>query len=407
MVESSYTSEVVQRHALLISREPELFRQMSEALLPLYSLLMEPSPPQLWPDDLELVLIDANSNDEEILELVRDCASLSRGLAPFLLLRDRDAELMLKATRAGAQGFIELPHELPHALSVIHMEERRRRGKGGMVSAFFSLKGGVGCTSLAVNTAHHLSQMTVGRTVVVDMNMPLGDIAFYLNVQEDMLYSISDFVRNLERFDEKLIFDSLCRHDSGIYLLGLPSNFEELEHLTAASVRAALNTLRQYFDHVVIDGSSDLNPVMLSCLDDADTIVLVTEPSLSSLRAAQAVYELGQRLGYPEEKLRLVLNRHTAVGENIVDLVLAAMELPVSARITNDYQHFLESMNDGVLLHSYTPDTEPDRQIRALAQMLHHGSPTIAESPEPDSAQQASAGVLGRLQRLWPWPRRH
>ncbi len=388
----------VRRRALFIGTDPALYEELATALGAAYLVTMEPHPPSLWPEDIQLVLIEATDEGSVALEYLNRALAISGGVAPFMLLREKNADFILKATRLGAQGFIEVPTDIPNVLSLVHMEERRRRGQGGIVSTFFSLKGGVGTTTLAVNAAHHLNTMTAGRTVVVDLNLPLGDVAFFLNVHHERTYSISDFIHNLERFDERLIYDSLTRHSSGLYLLGLPKHFEDLDNLTPSAVRAALNTLRLYFDHVVIDGASDLNPVMLTCLDDSDNIVLVAEPSLASLRAAQAVYDLSQRLGYPERKLKLVLNRHTAVGEEAIEVVLEKMELPVSARIQNSYLTFLEAMNEGLLLHEHQPDCSADQQISAVAHMLHQGLPFAAEDADVPPPAPAP-----RLRRLFSW----
>jgi pilus assembly protein CpaE len=258
------------------------------------------------------------------------------------------------------------------------MQERRRKGKNGNVSSFFSLKGGVGCTALASNIAAQISAMTENRTVLVDLNMPLGDTALYLNMESDRLYTITDFIYNLNRFDENLIYKSLSQHDaSGLYLLPLPSDIGELDNLNSDMIKTIIQSLRKYFDHVIIDCSSDLSDVTLSCLDESDNIVLVTEPSLSSIRAINAVIRLTQRLGYIKDSLKLIINRDASNQDEMMEEVIESLEVDRIARVSNDYIGFNESLKQGILLKEFNPESKVNRQLNCIANMLHNGSVTM------------------------------
>lgn len=387
----------LRKRALFIGRDWTLFQHVQTLIRSAFDITMESEPPNVWPEELDLVLLEADRSASVTQEHITRIVTHSRGIGPFLLIRERNIDLILEAARLGARAFIEIPEQLTDILAIVQMVNRRAQGRGGMVSTLFSLKGGVGCTTLAVNVAHHLREITAGRTVLVDLNVPLGDTALYMDLDDEGAYSISDFIYNMGRFDEKLVYESLTRHDSGVYLLGLPKRFEELENLTPEAVRATIAMLRRYFDHIVVDCASDLSPTTLSCLDESDHIVLVTEPSLASLRATRRVFELSRKLGYPRERLRLVINRHTAAGEEVVDDLIDAMDLPVAARVTNSYLTFLESIKEGKLLHEYAPDSPPDRQIRAVAEMLHQGTAGVAEAaPARPRWLSAIAGLIQR-----------
>lgn len=398
MEKSVTTTDAVGRRGLFIGKDYVLYQEVEAAVQPAMHLSMEHEPPNIWPQDLDTVFIQATDR-ATTLDRIKRVVNQSNGVEPFVLLPSRDIDFVLEASRAGVKAFIEVPDEVPETLSIVHMARRRHQGRGGVVSAFFSLKGGVGRTTLATHTAAQLAELTSGHTVLVDLDIPLGDVALYMDLDET--YSITDFIYNMVRFDEKLIYDSLTRHDSGVYLLGLPKRFEELDTITPDGVKATLGLLRRYFDHVIVDCASDLAATTLTCLDDADNLILVTEPALASLRATQTAYDVGRQLGYDLGKIKMVLNRHTAFGEELVDEVIEAMELPVSARVANSYAEFLQALNRGVLLHEYAPGSLADRQLRAIAEMLHRGAPHAEEPSRRNPRFRFLQGLgLGPLRAL-------
>ncbi|MDG4812297.1 AAA family ATPase [Hydrogenovibrio sp. 3SP14C1] len=371
------------KHAVYIGQDQDLLEAVRVSVVSKYELEEMNEIPHIWPDDIDLVLMEFDGEVNQTLEQINQILTLSKGVNLYVLLKKKDADFIIEANHQGVQGFIECPNEVFHILSILHMQDRRRKGKNGNVSSFFSLKGGVGCTALATNIASELSDMTENRTVLVDLNMPLGDTSLYLNMEGERLYTLTDFVYNLNRFDENLIYKSLSQHQSGLYLLSLPSEMGELDNLNADLIKTIIQSLRKYFDHVVIDCSSDLSDVTLSCLDESDNIVLVAEPSLSSLRAVNTVIKLTQRLGYLKESLKLIINRDHSNQDEMMEEVIGVMDVDRTVRVYNDYQSFNGSLKEGQLLKAFSPDAKVNQQLNAIANMLHNGSFQI----EPVSTQ--------------------
>jgi pilus assembly protein CpaE len=309
------------KQALYFGQNDDLKEAVRVSIMSKYTVESMSEVPHIWPDDISLVLLEFNGDGDNVLDKVGQILTLAKGVPVYVLLKDKDADFIIEANHQGVQGFIECPNEVFHILSILHMQDRRRQGKNGNVSSLFSLKGGVGCTALATNLASHLNDLTEGRTVLVDLNMPLGDTALYLNMEGDRLYTLTDFVYNLNRFDENLIYKSLSRHESGLYVLSLPTEVGELDNLSGELIKTIINSLRRYYDHVIIDCASDLSDLTLSCLDESDNIVLVAEPSLSSFRAVNTVIQLTQKLGYIRESIKLIVNRSTCDGDEMLDEV--------------------------------------------------------------------------------------
>lgn len=361
------------QQALYVGSDRDLLEAVSISIRSKYSVELMVEVPHIWPEDTSLVLIEYDGDSKTVLNRINQILTLAQGVAVYVLLKEKDADFLIEASHQGVQGFIECPDEVFNILSILHMQDRRRVGKNGNVSACFSLKGGVGRTALATNVASHIADLTHGRSILVDLNMPLGDTVLYLNMENQRLYTITDFVYNINRFDEDLIYNSLSRHESGLYLLPLPNDISELDGLNADLIKTVIQSLRRYFDHVVVDLSSDLSDSTLSCLDEADNVVLIAEPSLSSLRAVNTAIKLSQKLGYVKESLKLVVNRSTPDSDLVLDDVIDSLEIDTVVRISNDYHSFNESLKEGRLLSQFKPDAIVNRQLFSLAHMLHNG----------------------------------
>ncbi len=373
MSQSLSTSSIGLKQALYFGHDDDLREAVRVSIMSKYTVDTMSEVPHIWSDEISLVLLEFNGNAHAVLEKVSQVLTLAKGVSVYVLLKDKDVDFIIEASHQGVQGFIECPSEVFHILTILHMQDRRRQGKNGNVSSLFSLKGGVGCTALATNLASHLNDLTEGRTVLVDLNMPLGDTSLYLNMEGDHLYTLTDFVYNLNRFDEDLIYKSLSRHKSGLYVLSLPSEVGELDNLSGELVKTIINSLRRYYDHVIIDCASDLSDLTLSSLDESDNIVLVAEPSLSSLRAVNSAIQVTQKLGYIRESIKLIVNRNNSVGDEMLEEVIGALDIDTVARVANDYIGFNESLKEGRLLKEFNPDALVNKQLLNIASMLHNG----------------------------------
>ncbi|BCN93969.1 hypothetical protein THMIRHAM_17540 [Thiomicrorhabdus immobilis] len=368
------TNSIALRQLFYLGTDEDLKEAVRVSVSSKYLMESLDEVPHIWPEDVSLVLLEYDGNDKSVLEDVNQILTLAKGVAVYILLKQKNADFIIEASHQGVLGFIECPNEVFHILSILHMQERRRQGKNGNVSSLFSLKGGVGCTALATNIASHLNDLTEGRTVLVDLNMPLGDTSLYLNMEGKRLYSLTDFVYNLNRFDENLIYKSLSRHESGLYILSLPSEVTELDTLNGELIKTIIQLLRRYYDHVVIDCASDLSDMTLSSLDESDNIVLVAEPSLSSFRAVNSVIQLTQKLGYVRESIKLIINRSTSQDDSIMSEVIDSFDVDTVVHVANDYLGFNESLNHGQLLKEFKPESNVNRQLLGIANMLHNGS---------------------------------
>ncbi|HET9498614.1 MAG TPA: AAA family ATPase [Candidatus Limnocylindria bacterium] len=160
----------------------------------------------------------------------------------------------------------------------------------GQTIAFFSPKGGVGTTALAVNCAALLasggggSEVMGAGVVLVDLDLQFGQVATHLNLSPKL-----DFSRlatdDVARTDPEALEAYLTPHSSGLKVLASPTSPDSAARISVEEVEQVIGTLRSTFDFVVVDCGSRLDPRTIWVLEQAQEIVYVVFPELGSLRA--------------------------------------------------------------------------------------------------------------------------
>ena len=214
----------------------------------------------------------------------------------------------------------------------------------GRLIAVRGTKGGVGTTAIATSLAVAVHRQTKQPTVLVDGYFYGGDVPVALNITPHR--SILDLLPQLDRLDDDIFDTTLARHSSGVDVLAAPSDFEHVESIKAEPYQQVLEALRTRYAFVIVDCSPFLDQTTIAALDQADTVLLVTTPDLAALKNAARFLRLGLRLGYAEQKLRLVVNRFNQPGAVSSADLEQHLSYRISFRVPND-NAVSQSLNRG------------------------------------------------------------
>jgi pilus assembly protein CpaE len=262
----------------------------------------------------------------------------------------------------------------------------------GTIICVFGCRGGSGATMLAVNVAAALAKG--GRSVVlVDLDLQLGDVFVALDL--DAPTSLAALSRDIQGLDGAGLRRRLVRHDSGVYALAQTGRLDDIDEGLAERLPGLLQALAAELDYVVVDGLRDFGDHALAALDVADQIAMVVTQDVQAVRRASRVAQLFRRLGYPERKIHLVLNRHSpraTVEEKEVERVLG---LPVTATVRNDYPRLRKALDEGSLLDDTARGSGVHRDVERVARAL-----LVDPRPRDPAAQERDApGLFARLFR--------
>jgi len=260
----------------------------------------------------------------------------------------------------------------------------------GKLIAVFSPKGGVGCTTIAVNLAIGLIQTPDDKVALVDANLQFGDVAVMLNLQA--AHSIADLAPQIEEMDYDMLETVLMPHSSGLRALLAPPRPEMADLVLPEHVKRILTTLKERYDYVVVDTGSALNDMTLVVLDAADRIVLPATPDIAALKDARLFFEVTEVLEYPPEKTMLVLNRQDRRSGISASDIEESIKHPVAAQIPPDERTALAAVNRGVPFVLSDRNRPISQSILALARQIVQDLEAVAEGEKPQPVVERTPG---------------
>jgi len=351
----------------------------------------------------DVILMDINMPDADGIVASQTITERVPGTQVIIMSVQSEADYLRRAMLAGARDFLMKPFSGDELVEAVRNVYRTRpapslpkvalatgaeagmSGSGGRLSslgkilAVFSPKGGIGCTTVAVNMAVALAR-TGYKTLLVDGSLQFGDVGVMLNMKSTA--SIVDLVERANDLDADLISSVLLTHESGMHVLLAPPRPEMAELVKAADIQTLLKAIRGIFDFVVIDTSTSLDDVNLAILDQADRIILVTRQSLPSLKNVSRFFDLSEVLEYEREKVVLVIN-HASKRMNItVKDIEDTLKWPATAVLPEDRSAY-DAADQGRPLVSSTWQKQPLTQAvvrfaRRLADDLGRERPVAA-----------------------------
>lgn len=368
-------------HILVIDDEPIYHRMVGHALEPLGHHVETALTgieglrlARLHPPDLVItdVVMPDISGYEVTRRLRRERAFAS---TPILVLTSQaEIQEKLKAFESGADDHMTKPFDKAELVARINVLMRRseviRVGDGSAravgedtarLVAVHSLRGGIGCSTLAVNLAVGMSKLWEQPTLLIDLVLLSGQSALMLDTA--LRRTWADLAgQNPAELEMEMLQSIITRTDCGLHMIAAPTHPTDAERLTGELLSVSLQVMRPHYDTIIADLPHDFSDPAVQALDTADVILLLLAPELASIRSARAALETYHELNYPSEKVKLVLNsifpRHGLPREKIED----ALGMAITMGIPYTADKLVQAINFGRPLVL----SEPTHPVSAL-----------------------------------------
>ena len=306
-----------------------------------------------------IAVIDISDNELKAIEVISELNKVNKSAKIVAISNKTSTETIIKTMRAGAKEFITKPITKTQFSDTVRELSNSPQTNSGdnscKIISTFSNKGGIGKTSIAVNLAVEIAEMTKEKTALLDLNLQLGDVSTFLDLTPS--FDVCYVVNNLANIDNTNITNALTRYkNTSLYVIADPINIEQSKEITAEQIKALIFELKKTFSYIIIDVGTNIDAKTTTALDMSDVILLTAIVNLPAVRNIQRCMNLFKKLNYPQEKIKLVLNRYMENEEIKTSDIEEAVHGKVFWKIPNNYLTMMSAINKGVPVSAVSPD---------------------------------------------------
>ena len=270
----------------------------------------------------DLVITDVRMPELNGIELTSRLRGHHRTAGvPILMFSDLgEAHDALAGYAVGADDYLPKPFELAILEAKVQSLLRRSASAAanpnrGRVILFAHAKGGVGTTSLAVNTAVLLASQSSRPVGLLDLDVEFGDSSVYLNVHPNQ--TLADLRAAPGTVVDEALFRGFITESGSVRLVVGADLPERANLVTLPAIQLAIDRLSATCGYVLIDAPASFSERTLTALDTSDLVCLVTSASLPSLKATRGCLDLFDKIGVAARRVRLILNYSTTHAMDI------------------------------------------------------------------------------------------
>lgn len=223
--------------------------------------------------------------------------------------------------QAGADDYLTKPvhpRELITRIETLLQRTTRSEDGGnqrGHIVAFLPSKGGLGTTTLTVNTAVEIKHMHKDKEVtLIELQAGKGTAGLQLGLEgEAGLPRLLD--EPLSYLTRETLHESMRRHSAGLHVLTSDSRPVGMSPpLTEGFTRTLLRFLSTENDYLVLDLPAQLDAPYAEALQMAETIIMTLDPNPIGMKLAQGMLDALDELGIGSQNVRLVLIHRVPVS---------------------------------------------------------------------------------------------
>ncbi|MFN8614729.1 MAG: AAA family ATPase [Vampirovibrionales bacterium] len=340
-----------------------------------------------------LSIIDASNEEATAQKLIEEWSGKYPQRWCVAIHERMDADLILGMVRAGAREFIQYPLDASslnriveriYAQSKVISQQQELsqiestatevnipRSNPGEIIAFFSPKGGGGSSTIALNTAYAINQLSK-KTIIIDFNPQYEGFGHALNM--DFKHAIGDIAKAFntqsETLDENVIDKLIHKHSCGLCFIAMCKSINDDNPIASEElIIKILRILETQFEYIIVDCPSQWVENTHQLIFNKSKHMMITSmmdlPSLARTKEYLALVEHYLDLS----KVQLILNRYNlSAAYSISNQKLeAAFEIQPYAKISNDWSLCVEASSLGQFLHKTSENSVLVKDIYNLA----------------------------------------
>jgi pilus assembly protein CpaE len=294
--------------------------------------------PQALAQQYQVVIVDIDSNPEIAFRLVE---ALCTGGRTYVMVYSAhaDTKTAIRYMRVGVREFFTMPLDPTEITAALERASTHQpppvdpSKTPGKLMVFMGAKGGVGVTTLGSNFAFTLAQDSGSETLLIDLGMPLGDVAINLGLNTD--YSLAPALENPQRLDPSMLATLVAQHESGLWVLAAPTELPNAPISTEA-IDKLIAVAREKYTYVVVDVGSRIDLMGTTIFQPSAVVYLVTQVGITEMRNTNRL--VLKYFTRRDDNLQIVINRFKPSDLVFDEAQIArAMTRPADWKIPDDY----------------------------------------------------------------------
>ncbi len=301
----------------------------------------------------DVLLIDPAHMEVDLADLIPGVKATST--RPFVIVVRETAtpDDIMKAIRAGANEYLYAPigANLKDALQRVAKARENAAAQTSVRArtiGFLSSKGGCGSTTIACHAAMECGRLSGKQVLLADLDFASGAIRLLMQVKSR--YSVLDAVNNTQRLDSSYWKSLVSNGYQGVEVIAGISSEALLEHPKAQDVRSVLRFAKSQYDFLMVDLGQGFRANDVGVLEELDELALVTTPDIPALQMTKFVSYQLSRVGFPRDRIRVLLNRMSRRVELAPSEIESAIGLDIYATLPNDYSALEQAYSAAKLL---------------------------------------------------------
>lgn len=358
-----------------------------------------------------LVFLSVEMQDENMdaMELCRQIVGEFPSTIVIITSQYERASDLRESMKAGARDFVSvadfdarLVSSAMELVSSVRKFEFVSNDKHGKAVAFVSPKGGVGRSTLILNTAAELAQsLNVNgernRVLVVDYDLEFGDIAYLGNIKSSR--TISD-LNDIPSIDTDALEGHLVEHDKyGFWVLTAPKDPMYAGIITKETLDQTLILAKRLFDYVLIDTAQGLDSPTLSAVDNSDLTVVVSGGTMMDMKNLKIMLSTLEKLieeQFPRDKITILLNQYSKTSVPSKEVV-SRFKFNVLGVVPKNDNVVTQANNYNKSVVRENANTDVGKAMKEVAQQLVKTLHPLDGRRSSTEASSEKKGFMGKL----------
>jgi len=328
---------------------------------------------------LDVLIVDIDlDNRQDMAVLERLLAGDARPTVIVTSATPASVDAMRRLIRLGVADSLPQPIAQGDVIAVVRAVRARLRGGSErstsdcQVLSFVRRSGGMGATSLAIETTYELSRARRGqprrRVCLIDLDFQGGSA--WLHLDAEPLLDIGEVVRSPHRLDAELLAAMTTHHPAGFDLIAAPNGSTNPDSVPSDVVGHLMALACESYDCVVVDLPLSWTRWFTEVLAGSNRVFLTLQLTVVAAKQAHLFLDQIKETSAAGTPISVVLNRYRRSwwrsGLKVRE-VERALGHKIDYFIASDYRLFSGAANHGMPVGKFRSGSRAEKQITKMA----------------------------------------